>query len=65
MTEPKTWSHYHIQLGHAHVQVEGVSLETALNEARRQLSIEYPRLWNVIYEADEKDFQIAPRRKAA
>lgn len=56
---------FHIQLGHAQVSVEGDTPEAALGEARRRLSLEYPRLWDVINEADDESFHIAARRDAA
>ncbi len=49
---------YSIQLGHARVTVHGDSPDDALHKAREQLSLEYPRLWDAIHEADNEQFRI-------
>ncbi|REJ68106.1 MAG: hypothetical protein DWQ31_09435 [Planctomycetota bacterium] len=60
MSHPQRLSQYRVQLGHAHVEVESDSPELALGEARRRLSLEYPRLWDVIHETDVTQFRIDP-----
>ena len=53
MSEARRSQPYSIQLGHTSVEVHSVSPEIALSEARRRLSLEYPRLWDVIHAADD------------
>lgn len=58
MPESQESRRYRVQLGHADVHVEGDTPELALDEARRRLSLEYPRLWNVIHEAEDAQFRV-------
>ncbi len=50
---------YRVRLGHAEVTVRCPTAEEALRLARRQLSLLHPRLWDVIYRAQEDRFRIS------
>ena len=50
---------YQIELGHACVQVESISRDEAIREARRRLCVDMPRLWDVIHGMDESRFRVA------
>lgn len=49
---------YRIQVGHNIVIVQGTTPAEAVGEARRQLSLELPRLWDVIQSLSDDRFQI-------
>lgn len=49
---------YDVTLGHSHVRVTGRTIEEALQQARKALSVEMPRLYDVIHRLDAGRFQI-------
>ena len=51
---------YRVQVGHAEVCVTGRSVQEAIQLARRKLSIELPRLYDVIQSMDESQFRVQP-----
>jgi hypothetical protein len=51
---------YRVIVGHASVTVSGHSRDEALQNARRRLCIEMPRMWDVIERLDPRSFQIQP-----
>lgn len=48
-----------VRVGHTQVRVQGKSKEEAIREARRQLSLDLPRMWDVIHSLDDSRFEIA------
>ncbi len=53
---------YRVQVGHASVVVRCDGPEEALREGRRQLSLEMPRLWDVIHNLDASRFDVQQQR---
>ena len=51
---------YRVRVGHTEVRVRGRSVAEAIQLARRQLSIELPRLYDVIQAMDESRFRVQP-----
>jgi hypothetical protein len=51
---------FHVQVGHARVSVQCRSHEEAIALARRKLSTEMPRLYDLIHKLDARRFQIVP-----
>ncbi|MEX0936283.1 MAG: hypothetical protein WDZ59_00370 [Pirellulales bacterium] len=51
---------YHVRVGHARVSVQCQSREQAIDLARRKLSSEMPRLYDLIHQMDVQRFQIEP-----
>ena len=49
---------YRVKLGFTEVFVEGSSKEEAIRHARKKLSDDMPRLYDVIYQADDIEFQV-------
>jgi hypothetical protein len=49
---------YKVKLGHAEVTVKGHDETEAVKKARKALSNELPRLWDKIYQVDDKQFVI-------
>ena len=49
---------YRVKIGHSSVIVDGTSREDAIRAARRQLSRELPRLWDVIHQLDDNRFDV-------
>jgi len=41
-------THYNVQVGHWRVQVPGSNSADAIEQARRRLCLDMPRLWDVI-----------------
>jgi hypothetical protein len=62
MNEPAitTTQHYKVTVGFTQVTVEGRDRDEALSAARRKISQESPRLWDVITNMDSNRFQIDP-----
>ncbi len=54
--EHENW--YDVTLGHSHVRVAGRTIEEALQQARKALSVEMPRLYDVIHHLEAGRFQI-------
>jgi hypothetical protein len=53
---------FSVQVGHTTVNVKGGSREEALQEARRQLCQDMPRMFDVIQLLDDSRFQVVPLR---
>lgn len=51
---------YLVQIGHTSVEVEGIDRADAIRQARRRLSAELPRMWDLIHQADERRFRVSP-----
>ena len=49
---------FDVSLGFLHVKVKANSPLDAILLARRELSNEYPRLWDVIHKAEESRFVV-------
>ena len=49
-----------VKVGHLTVDVEGQSKDGVILEARRRLSLEMPRMWDVISSMDDQQFEITP-----
>ena len=49
---------YTVAIGHAEVTVTGRDEADAVQQARRKLGVNTPRLWDVIYELDDRLFKV-------
>ena len=49
---------YHVAVGHAETTVRCRTPIDAIRLARRRLSEEMPRLWDVIHRIDEREFRV-------
>ena len=49
---------YCVSVGHAVVTVEGLSRADAIQEARRLLCLDMPRMWDVIHQMDDSRFRV-------
>ena len=49
---------YEVRVGLARVQVEGRSPNEAVEQARRKLSLDMPRLYDVIYGLAQERFEV-------
>ena len=47
---------YNVRVGHHSVVVKGRNEREAIDAARRQISVDLPRLWDVINSMDETQF---------
>lgn len=56
---------YQVSLGHAQVTVWSESRLDAIREARIQLSLEMPRLYDIIHSLDEGRFLVVPEPAAS
>ena len=52
---------YEVRVGHMRVIVQSGSRQDAIEQARRQLSRELPRMWDVIHDLDENRFEVTCR----
>ena len=59
MREQPAPKKYEVQLGYARVSVEGDSKDDAIRRARKELSTDMPRLYDVIHLADVTQFHVA------
>ena len=50
---------YKVEVGHNSVMVESASPEEAIRAARTRLSLELPRLWDVIQKLDPEKFSVS------
>ncbi len=50
---------YKVEVGHSSVLVESASPEEAIRAARTRLSLELPRLWDVIQKLDAEKFTVS------
>lgn len=50
---------YKVEVGHNSVMVESASPEEAIRAARTRLSLELPRLWDVIQKLDAEKFSVS------
>ena len=55
-------TNFRVQIGHTTITVRCQTREDALLEARRQLCMEMPRMWDVIQKLDDSRFVIAALR---
>lgn len=51
---------FRVKVGHAEVTVNARSPAEAIRRGRTQLSLEIPRMWDVIYSIDESMFRVDP-----
>lgn len=51
---------YQVTVGHLRVTVGGTSRDDAIQQARRALCVELPRLYDVIRSLDSSRFQVVP-----
>jgi hypothetical protein len=51
---------YQVTVGHLRVTVGGASLDEVIEQARRALCVEMPRLYDVIRGLDVSRFQVVP-----
>jgi hypothetical protein len=60
LDEPRNeeYRRYEVRLGYAAVTVQGGSIRQVLDEARRRLCQEMPRLWDLIRSATDDRFEI-------
>ena len=49
---------FEVRVGHARVTVEGFSSDDAVRNARERLSLDMPRLWDVIQSPDRSRFEV-------
>mgnify|MGYP007073404789 CR=1 FL=1 len=56
--QPKDLKNYHVSLGHSVVHVQATSPEEAVAAARRQLALELPRLYDVIFTLTQDRFKV-------
>ena len=54
----KPLSEYEVRVGHMRVIVRGGSLEDAISQARRELSRDMPRMWDVIHMLATNRFEV-------
>ena len=52
--------YFRVKIGHHSVVVAGASAQDAIEQARRQLCDDMPRLWDVIRSLDDDRFDVAP-----
>lgn len=49
---------FRVHVGHNHVDVEGHDAREAIQAARSRLSLEMPRLWDVIFHMEDHRFRV-------
>ena len=49
---------YQVRVGHSKITVRGTNHTEAIQEARRQLCLEMPRMWDVIQALDDTRFLV-------
>lgn len=52
---------FRVRVGHAEVIVEGETVADAIRAARKKLSHDMPRLWDVIHRLEDKQFRVDPQ----
>lgn len=52
---------FRVEIGHAAVNVVCATPDEAIRLARRRLSEEMPRLWDVIHHIGDNKFRVEPR----
>jgi len=50
---------FRVDVGHTSVTVECRNMADAIPEAKRKLSIEVPRMWDMIRQLEEHRFQVS------
>ena len=55
---PSRHQMYRVSIGHSSVTVSGTSRDDAIRAARRQLSQEMPRMWDVIHQLNDNRFDV-------
>ena len=53
-----TTKRFRVRVGHTAVDVDGCDRDDAINQARRRMSADMPRLWDVIYKMDVNEFSV-------
>lgn len=56
--QSKELKNYHVSLGHSVVLVHATTPEEAVAAARRQLALELPRLYDVIFTLTQDRFKV-------
>jgi hypothetical protein len=54
---------FEVKVGHTRVVVQGATQEEAISNARKQLSREMPRMWDVIHNLDTSRFDVTCRNE--
>jgi hypothetical protein len=57
-TVPPGQHQYKVRIGHTEMVVAGHDASEAVENARRQLAGELPRLWDVIYRMSAEEFRV-------
>jgi hypothetical protein len=55
---PHNRRRYRVQVGHTATTVESASPSEAIQEARRRLCLDNPRLWDVITQMEDARFEV-------
>lgn len=61
MNQPNSSSRkreYHVRVGHAQTTVVCCTVDEAIRLARKRLSEDMPRLWDVIHKINDKEFRV-------
>ncbi len=58
-TTPEVTRTYRVDVGHSTILVESTSIEGAIRAARTKLSLEMPRLWDVIQRMTPDKFNVS------
>ena len=53
-----TTTSYQVRVGHSKITVRGANHSEAIQEARRRLCLEMPRMWDVIQALDDTRFLV-------
>lgn len=49
---------FRVRVGHAQLTVAGRDRTDAIQQARRRLGLDMPRMWDVVYKIDDKEFRV-------
>ena len=60
LNRSRTPCQFEVTLGHSRVTVTGLTREDAIQQARRALCVEMPRLYDVIRGLDDSRFHVVP-----
>ncbi len=55
-----TKKNFRVKVGHTAVTVPGTTPQEAVRQARKQLCMEMPRMWDVIQAMSDDRFSVAP-----
>ena len=50
---------YQVKVGHTDLVVEGVSHKDAIQQARKRLCLDMPRMWDVIQALEDTRFKVS------